>query len=256
MKRFDTVSIFKTTFHKVTVNQLLEYLIYAAQINRKTIIGHVNIRAMNFAHEMPWYRDYFNNADLVFCDGFGVLLGARLLGQSVQSAHRMTAPDFIEDLALACEKQDVSLFLLAGQPGVVDKAITKFKAIAPNLRIQGHHGHFDKSGKENDEVIQKINTFKPDILYVGFGMPLQERWILDNLNKIEARVFLPLGACLDFYTDTVYRGPRWLTDNGFEWLTRLMIEPSRLWDRYIVGNPLFFYRILKQRISKDVTTNS
>jgi N-acetylglucosaminyldiphosphoundecaprenol N-acetyl-beta-D-mannosaminyltransferase len=256
MKNFDKVSIFKTTFHKVTVNQLIEYLVDAAQIEKKTIIGHVNIRGMNFAHEIPWYRDYFNNADLVFCDGFGVLLGARLLGYSVQSVHRMTAPDFIEDLALACEKQNASLFLLAGEPGVVDKAITKFKAIAPNLRIQGHHGYFDKSGEENDAVIQKINAFKPDILYVGFGMPLQERWILDNLDKVETRVFLPLGACLDFYTNTVSRGPRWLTNSGFEWLTRLITQPSRLWDRYVVGNPLFFYRVLKQRFTEGVKTNS
>jgi N-acetylglucosaminyldiphosphoundecaprenol N-acetyl-beta-D-mannosaminyltransferase len=86
---------------------------------------------------------------------------------------------------------------------------------------------------------------------VGFGMPLQERWILDNINRIEARVFLPLGACLDFYTGNVYRGPRWMTDRGLEWLTRLFTEPQRLWERYVVGNPLFFYRLLKQRVTQS-----
>lgn len=204
---------------------------------------------MNFAHELHWYQDFINNADLVFCDGFGVLLAARLLGYSVRSVHRMTAPDFIEDLALACEKQGVSLFLLAGEPGVVDKAIAKLGVLAPSLRVQGHHGHFEKSGKENNFVIDKIDAFKPGILYVGFGMPLQERWILDNISRIEARVFLPLGACLDFYTNTIYRGPRWMTDRGLEWLARLITEPSRLWERYVIGNPLFFYRVLKQSVA-------
>lgn len=256
MKNFDEVSLLKTKFHKVTVQQLIEYIVGTAQVEKKTIVGNVNVRAMNFAHELSWYRDFLNKADLVFCDGFGVLLGAKLLGYSLQSVHRMTAPDFIDDLALACDKQNVSIFLLAGEPGVVDKAITQLKAIAPNLRIQGHHGYFDKSGEENDAVIQKINAFKPDILYVGFGMPLQEQWILDNLDKVEARVFLPLGACLDFYTNTVSRGPRWLTDRGFEWLTRLITQPSRLWDRYVVGNPLFFYRVLKQRFTERIKTNS
>lgn len=254
MKMFDEVNVMNTRFHKVMVNQLIEYIVETAKFEKKTIVGNVNVRGMNFAHELSWYRDFLNKADLVFCDGFGVLLGARLLGYSVQPAHRMTAPDFIDDLALACEKQNVSLFLLAGKPGVVDKAITKFQAITPNLRVQGHHGYFDKSGEENDAVIQQINTFSPDVLYVGFGMPIQERWILDNLNKIESRVFLPLGACLDFYTDTVYRGPRWLTDSGFEWLTRLITEPSRLWERYIVGNPLFLYRVFKQRITEGGAT--
>ena len=250
MKTFPEVKLFDTRFHKVKVQELIDYIAEAAKNKKKTIVGNVNVRAMNFAYEKSWYRDFLNNADLVFCDGFGVLLAAKLSGYSLQAVHRMTAPDYLEDLALKCEKENVSLFLLAGKPGVVDKAITKLVSIAPNLRIHGHHGYFDKSGKENDLVIEKINDFQPDVLYIGFGMPLQESWILDNCNKIEARVFLPLGACLDFYTDSIYRGPRWLTDNGFEWLTRLITEPTRLWDRYIVGNPLFLFRVLKQRISQ------
>ena len=254
MQSFDEVSLLQTRFHKLTVNELIDYIVKAASLEKKTVVGHVNVRAMNFACEMTWYRDFFNNADLVFCDGFGVLLGARLLGYSIQSVHRMTCPDYIENLALACEQQDVSLFIIAGKPGLVDKTITKLRTIAPNLRIQGHHGYFEKSGAENDLVIQKINKFNPGILYIGFGMPLQERWILDNINCIQARVFLPLGACLDFYTDTVYRGPRWMTDYGFEWLTRLITEPQRLWNRYIFGNPLFLYRILRQRIAEGITT--
>lgn len=250
MRTFPEIKLFNTRFHKVQVQELIEYIVEAAKNKKKTIVENVNVRAMNFAYEKSWYRDFLNNADLVFCDGFGVLLAAKLNGYSLQSVHRMTAPDYLEDLALKCEKENVSLFLLAGKPGVVDKAITKLVSIAPNLRVHGHHGYFDKSGKENDIVIEKINRFQPDILYVGFGMPLQQSWILNNFNKIQTRVFLPLGACLDFYTDSVYRGPRWLTDNGFEWLTRLITEPTRLWDRYIVGNPLFLYRVLKQRISQ------
>ena len=254
MKCFDEVKLLETRFHKVTVDELIEYVVEAAQIEKKTIVGNVNVRAMNFAHEMSWYREFINKADLVFCDGFGVLLGAKLQGYSLQSVHRMTCPDYIESFALACERQDVSLFLLAGKPGVVDKTVEKLSSIAPKLRIQGHHGHFEKSGAENDVVIQKINEFSPDILYIGFGMPLQERWLLDNLNRLEAHVCLPLGACLDFYTGTLYRGPRWMTDYGLEWLTRLFTEPSRLWERYVLGNPLFLYRVLRKRIAQGVVT--
>ncbi len=254
MRKFEEVIILKTRFHKVKVDELIEYVVKAAKIEKKTIVGNVNVRAMNFACELPWYRDFLNNANLVFCDGFGVLLGAKLSGYSVESVHRMTCPDYIEELALACEQEDVSLFLLAGRPGVVDKAIAKLKAIAPNLRIQGHHGYFEKSGEENDSIINKINEVKPGVLYVGFGMPSQERWILDNLDRVEARVLLPLGACLDFYTGSIYRGPRWMTDRGLEWLTRLTTEPGRLWERYVLGNSLFFYRVLthdsRSRISK------
>lgn len=248
---FEEIEILGTRFHKLTVCQLLGYIVRAAKSEKKTVIGHVNIKAMNLAYEMPWYRDFFNNADLVFCDGFGVLLSARILGYSVHPTHRMTCPDYIEKLVLGCEKANVSIFLLAGEPGVVDVAIKKMTTLAPNLRVSGHHGYFEKYGHQNNAIIEKINRFKPDILYIGFGMPLQERWLLDNFDCLDARVFLPLGACLDFYTNTVYRGPRWLTNRGMEWLTRLVIEPKRLWRRYIVGNPLLFYRILKQMVTRQ-----
>jgi N-acetylglucosaminyldiphosphoundecaprenol N-acetyl-beta-D-mannosaminyltransferase len=249
-KLFEEIVVLGTRFHKVSVCQLLNYIVQCAKLNKKTVIGHVNTRAMNLAHELPWYKSFFNKADLVFCDGFGVLLGAKMLGYSVQSFHRMTCPDYIENLILACEQHNVSLFLLAGQPGVADKAIAQMTLIAPRLRVAGHHGHFEKSGQQNNDVIEKINQFKPDVLYIGFGMPLQERWIIDNFDQLEVRVFLPLGACLDFYTGNVSRGPRWMTNRGLEWLSRLIVEPNRLWKRYIVGNPLFFYRILKQAIAK------
>ncbi|MBR8839341.1 MAG: WecB/TagA/CpsF family glycosyltransferase [Stigonema ocellatum SAG 48.90 = DSM 106950] len=252
MKKNDEIFLLGTRFHKVRVQELIDYVVNAGKIDKKTVIGNVNVRSMNFAYELPWYKDFLNKSDLVFCDGFGVILGAKILGYHVDSTHRMTCPDYIEDLALACERENVSLFLLAGKPGTVDKAIAKLTAVAPNLKLKGHHGYFEKSGKENEFVIQEINEFKPDVLYIGFGMPLQERWILNNLEQVEAKVFLPLGACLDFYTNTVYRGPRWMTDSGFEWLTRLVTEPHRLWERYIIGNPLFFYRVLEERIAKGL----
>jgi N-acetylglucosaminyldiphosphoundecaprenol N-acetyl-beta-D-mannosaminyltransferase len=248
LKKFPEINILNTKFHKLTVYDLIEYIVAAGNIDRKTIVAHTNVRGMNFACQLSWYRNFMNKADLVFCDGIGAILGAKILGYNIESVHRMTCPDYIENLVLACEQQNISLFLLAGEPGIVEKAIKKMQVIAPNLSVSGHHGYFNKNNDENESVIAEINKFKPDVLYIGFGMPLQERWILDNFDKIEARVFLPLGACLDFYTDSVYRGPRWLTDNGLEWLTRLVTEPTRLWERYIIGNPLFFYRILKQKI--------
>jgi N-acetylglucosaminyldiphosphoundecaprenol N-acetyl-beta-D-mannosaminyltransferase len=246
--KFEEIVLLGTKFHKIKVSELIQYVVKAAKLEKKTTISNVNVRAMNFAYDLPWYKDFINKSDLVFCDGFGVLLGAKFMGCCVDSGNRMTCPDYIEDLALTCERENVSLFLLAGEPGTVDKAITKLKIVAPNLKVKGHHGYFDKSGQENEIVIQKINKFKPDILYIGFGMPLQEDWVLRNIDQIDAKVFLPLGACLDFYTGNVYRGPRWMTNYGLEWLTRLVTEPGRLWERYVIGNPLFFYRVLQERI--------
>ncbi|MDY6900361.1 MAG: WecB/TagA/CpsF family glycosyltransferase [Cyanobacteriota bacterium] len=254
--QFDEIELLGTKFHKVRVQELINFIVKSATIDKKTVVGNVNVRAMNFACEMPWYKDFINRSDLVFCDGFGVLMGAKMCGCGVKSEHRMTCPDYIENLAVSCERNDVSLYLLAGKPGVVDKAIAKLKLIAPNLKVKGHHGYFHKSGTENEYVVNEINQFQPDVLYVGFGMPLQERWIIDNFDSINAKVFLPLGACLDFYTGAVYRGPRWMTNRGLEWLSRMFTEPKRLWQRYVVGNPLFFYRLIKERFTKRFKKSS
>ena len=77
---------------------------------------------MNFAYDLDWFRNFINRSDLVFCDGFGVLLAAKLNGYHVNSEHRMTCPDYIENLAKKCENNDVSIYLLAGKPGVVEKS--------------------------------------------------------------------------------------------------------------------------------------
>jgi N-acetylglucosaminyldiphosphoundecaprenol N-acetyl-beta-D-mannosaminyltransferase len=256
MEKFEEITVLGTKFHKLKVNDLINYIVQAGKLDKKTVVGNVNVRAMNFAYELPWYKEFINRSDVVFCDGFGVLLGAKICGYCLESCHRMTCPDYIEDLARACERENVSLFVLAGKPGTVDKAIAKLKVIAPNLKIKGHHGYFDKHGAENEVVIQQINDFKPDVLYVGFGMPLQERWIVNNFNRLDTKVFLPLGACLDFYTGAVYRGPRWMTDRGLEWVARLFTEPTRLWQRYVVGNPLFFSRVLREWFTKLVKKHS
>ena len=253
---FERINLLDVWFHKLTVHRLIPYIIDRANLEQKTVISHVNIRAMNFAHSVPSYRKFINSSDLVFCDGFGVILGAKIHGHDIQKKHRMTCPDYIERLAQACEAANVSIFLLAGCPGITDKAIAKLKDVAPTLRIDGHHGFFEKSGAENDAVIQQINDFHPDILYVGFGMPLQEEWIHTNIERLNAKVFLPLGACLDFYTNTVYRGPQWMTNRGFEWLSRLFIEPHRLWRRYLLGNPFFFYRIGKEYLLKKLKSRA
>lgn len=254
LQSVEKISVLGTQFHVISACQLVEQIVDFAKSNEKRIVGNVNVRAMNFACELPWYKNFINDCELVFCDGFGVLLSAKLNGYHVEPKHRMTCPDYIESLAKACERENCSLFLLAGKPGVVDQAIAKLHLVAPNLKIDGHHGYFQKNGQENETVIEKINQFEPDVLYVGFGMPLQERWILDNINKVNARVFLPLGACLDFYTGTVYRGPKFLTDNGLEWFSRLITEPHRLWSRYIIGNTLFFYRVFKELALKSLNT--
>jgi len=147
-----------------------------------------------------------------------------------------------------CEKKGHSLYLLGGAPGIAQKAGLMLSEKYPGLEIAGaHHGFFEKDGMANNIILSKINDRSPDILLVGFGSPLQEGWIHDNFERIDATVVWAVGGLFDFVSGNVRRGPRLMVDHGLEWLFRLIVEPGRLWKRYLIGNSLFVGRVLRMR---------
>jgi len=209
-------------------------------------VMYANIHVLNTAYDDAELRRILNQADLVYCDGAGVRLGARILGRYLPE--RMTGADWIYDLCLVCQDKGVTLYLLGGEPGVAAEAARILTARYPDLGIVGtHHGHYDHNGPENDAVIAEINALHPDILLVGFGTPLQEKWIDRHFERLQVPVVWAVGALVDFVAGKKPRAPRWMLDHGLEWLYRLKTEPRRLWKRYLVGNPLFLWRVLKQR---------
>jgi len=97
-----------------------------------------------------------------------------------------------------------------------------------------------------------INHSNAKVLIVGMGMPLQERWIIENQSKLSnVKIIMPVGALFDYLANSIPRGPKFMTDYGFEWLARLFIEPKRLWRRYLIGIPLVFSRIVKHRFTTN-----
>jgi N-acetylglucosaminyldiphosphoundecaprenol N-acetyl-beta-D-mannosaminyltransferase len=217
-------------------------------LNQKSIVSNVNVQALNIAFKNNWFRDFLNQSDIVFCDGFGVKVAAKILGYDIHE--RITYADWTWDLAELCERNNYSLYFLGGKQQVPELVAQNLKKRFHSLKVIGtHHGFFNKTPghPENEAVIQSINALKPDILLVGFGMPLQEKWIMENFDRLDVKVFLPVGAAFDYVSGNVRRAPRWMTDHGLEWLGRLIIEPRRLWKRYIIGIPVFFYRVLLQK---------
>jgi len=244
-----TISLLEIQLSLCDSEQLLQIVHQAIQQQEKALILSGNVQAFNLAHQHPWLRDFFNRATVVRIDGAGVRLGARLLGHV--TPHRMTWADFAWEVAEQAARHGHTLFLLGARPGVAQKAAQRLQSQCPNLQIVGvHHGYFDKQwgSVENEEIIQTINDTNPDILIVGFGMPVQERWLMENGEKLNAPVVFTGGAVFDYISGELQRAPRWMTRNGLEWLGRLLVEPGRLWTRYILGNPLFLWRILKQRV--------
>lgn len=232
-----------TEIDALSLDQLLWAIEDCVLSARLVVMSYVNIHTLNIAYVTPWFRGFLNESYLTFCDGVGVKLAAKLTGQLLQ--HRFTPPDFMELICERAAQHHWKLFFLGAKPGVAQNAADKLRLKLPGLQIQAHHGYFEKDvdARENREVVEKINRFQPHILVIGFGMPMQEKWILENLPSLKINIAFPAGALFDYLAEEVPRGPRWLTDNGLEWLSRLVIEPRRLWKRYLIGNPLFFWRI-------------
>jgi N-acetylglucosaminyldiphosphoundecaprenol N-acetyl-beta-D-mannosaminyltransferase len=247
--RLDRISLLGVKIDRLTQDALLGYICNTIQSQQKAIITYANVHAVNISQELPWFREFLNRAALTYCDGFGVKWGAKLLGLSIPQ--RFTPPDWFPLLAKTCSQNDYSLFFLGANPGIAERCSKNLQMQFPKLRIVGtQHGYFDKTQycEENEAVVQMINSSQPDILVVGFGMPAQERWLLENWERIQAHIALPVGAMLDYLAGEVPRAPHWMTDHGLEWLGRLIIEPERLWKRYFFGNPRFFWFILRQRL--------
>jgi N-acetylglucosaminyldiphosphoundecaprenol N-acetyl-beta-D-mannosaminyltransferase len=245
-----TANILGVRVHSVSVPEMLKLMKDAIIQRKRLIVSYVNVHGMNLSYKNPRFRERLNAAEITFCDGVGLRVGAKLLGQALD--HRNTPPDWIEDMARMCAENDFSIYLIGSKPGISEKAAEKLKETIPGLHIVGtYHGYFDKTSgsADNAEVIKKINDANPDLVVIGYGMPLQEFWLEESGDALTAPVLFPVGAALDYVAGETYRAPRWITDNGLEWLARLVVEPRRLWRRYVIGNPLFIFRVLRQRFT-------
>ena len=231
----------------LTVEELHAEIGRLVRGRERGLVLNVNAHCLNLCYEDPKLRGFFNGAEIVFCDGAGVMLGARILGRRIPE--RITYAEWAWRLAAFAAAQGFSLYFLGGRPGVAREAARRLIQSYPDLKIAGvRHGYFDHLA-ENEAVVAEINAAAPDILLVGLGMPHQERWLMENGHRLNVGVALTGGAVFDYVSGTLRRGPRFLTENGFEWLARLLVEPRRLWRRYLVGNPLFLLRVFYQRLN-------
>lgn len=244
----DHVGVLGVNIHPIRIKDLHKQIDNFIKDDGHALILNANINCINIAYKKSWLRSFLNKSDIVFCDGSGVMLGARLLGKTIHE--RITYADWIWQLAELANNKDYSLYLFGAMPGIADLAAKKLVDKFPDLKILGtHHGYFDKSigSVENETIIKEINELTPNILILGFGMPTQERWLMENWNRVETNIALTGGAVFDYVSGNLRRAPSWMTDNGMEWLGRVLIEPRRLWRRYLIGNPLFLWRIFLQR---------
>lgn len=237
---------------KVELHRLILGAVYE---RKKKIILNINARLVELAHTShKWLVQYMYDVDHVFCDGGGIQLGALLTGQVVPE--KITYNVWLWQLAKLCEEKNLSLYLLGGDSAVLQAAISNLRRHAPGLLINGHHGYFTKSKghTENEAVIAAINRFRPHILLICFGMPLQEDWLRQNGERIASYVFLTGGGALDYISGRVKTTPKIFSKLYLEWFYRLCQDPRRLWKRYLLGNVIFAKIMLGDIILRRLKT--
>ena len=201
-------------------------------------MSYVNAHVLNQANRDPELRSALQ--------GIGPRLLRRLRraarGEADRAAvpHRMTGADWIWGVASLCQERGLSLYLLGSDPGSAADAGAALRRWYPRLDIRGtHHGYFELGSAHSERVLEDIAEKQPDILLVGMGTPLQERWVEHYADRLEAPVVWTVGALFDYLSHRVPRAPHWLADHGLEWVFRLALEPRRMWRRYLLGNPAF-----------------
>jgi len=209
-------------------------------------LAFLNAHGANLAFRDPEYR-HFLKQFTVFADGIGVDLASKILYGKKFPAN-LNGTDFIPSLLASLSPGRV-ISLIGGEPGVAETAKASFASRFPQHKfIVISDGFFDD---EKEEILLAgMENQDTDILLVAFGNPKQEKLIAENCTQYHGTVAIGVGALFDFVAGRVPRAPEWMINLRIEWLYRLGLEPRRMWKRYVLGNPLFLARVLKQKLSR------
>jgi N-acetylglucosaminyldiphosphoundecaprenol N-acetyl-beta-D-mannosaminyltransferase len=211
----------------------------------KHTIFYINAHCLNIAYNDFEYRKLLNNADLMYPDGVGVVWASRLLGGP--ELEKMTGRDWIDEFCDLANTLQLKVYILAGKQGIAELAVEKLNSKWPDINFVGICDGYCIETKR-DEILQDISEKSPHILFVGLGSPTQEKWIAGNRNEIASPICWGVGALFDFVAEVELPVPRWMDELALEWFWRFLVDPLGKWDRYLVGIPMYIFRILKQRI--------
>ncbi len=214
-------------------------------------IAFFNAHAANLAASDPAYKEKLRRF-LVLPDGIGVDLGAKLISGQAFKAN-LNGTDFVPLLLQRC-RLPLKVALFGSAPGVADKACAVLMSTYPRHRFYvAAHGFTDDAGR--DQMLRSLSFSRPDMLLVALGNPRQENFIADHLDSSHAKIAIGVGALFDFLAGEMPRAPLWIRRARIEWMFRLTLEPRRLFGRYVIGNPAFLFRIIRQKLRRGAAAS-
>ena len=206
---------------------------------------------VNLQKDLEFYRVY-NQADYVVCDSRILLWFSGILGTKFKE--KISGSDFFPQFYHYYRNDEtIKIFLLGGDKGVAKTAQQKINAkVGRQIVIKAHSPSFgfEKNEAECQEIVNLINQSEATVLVIGVGSPKQEKWVSKYKGQLKnIRIFLALGATINFEAGKNKRAPKWMSETGLEWLHRLLSDPKRLWKRYLVDSLPFFGLALQQKLN-------
>ncbi len=241
------VSIGGFRFHAVNFAETIAAIDQALATGARGYVVTPNVDHVVEYGRNAAYRAACDAAWLRLADGMPIVWASRLLDRPLTA--RVAGSDLLPALCQMAAARNYPVFLLGGRAGVPERAAVRLTERFPGLRIAGVHAppdRFDPSGAAAETAVAAVNAARPALLFVGLGAPKQERWVGRHWERLQVTVAVCCGAAIDFAAGVQTRAPRWMQQNGLEWVWRLGRDPRRLWKRYLVRDVAFVGIFLKE----------
>jgi N-acetylglucosaminyldiphosphoundecaprenol N-acetyl-beta-D-mannosaminyltransferase len=240
------INLLNVDIHNVSVTELLE------KLKAGGVVFTPNVDHLIKLQKDPDFYKAYQLADYRVCDSQILIYASRFLGTPLKE--KISGSDLFPIFYnYYKEDQDIRIFLLGAAEGVAKKAQQRINAqIGRDIIVEAYSPSFgfEKNEEECLKIVDAINQSGATVLAIGVGAPKQEMWISKYRSELKnIKIFLAIGATIDFEAGNVSRSPEWMSQVGLEWLYRLLCEPKRLWKRYLLDDLPFFWLILKQRLN-------
>ncbi len=235
----------------MTLTELIDQHVFSNSIkdldfNSKMSLNTINAHSYCVSRKDIVFQNALLNSDFLLADGVSIVLAAKFLLN--KKIIKIAGADLHLHLLDFGNRFNKRIFYLGSSQETLRKIHLKVNKNYPNIELKSFSPPFKQefNNLENENMISRINLFKPDILFIGMTAPKQEKWLEQNKHKLDAQVTASIGAVFDFYAGNIDRAPDWMIDLGMEWFFRLYKEPRRMWRRYLVNNFIFILIMFKE----------
>jgi len=242
----DKVVLLDIKFDNLRLAKILKNFIITMETKSKKTVSFINADCLNKTVVDPNYKKTLQQSDYILPDGSGINMACNIINNPLRE--NLNGTDLFPSICSLAQQHSYSIYLLGAKEGVAKKVKEELLLKYSSLNIVGYHDGYTPY-KDMQMLIEDINNSRANILLVALGAPMQEVFIQKYKNKINVNLFLGVGGLFDFYSNRIKRAPLFLRELGFEWVYRMMQEPQRMWKRYILGNPLFLYRVYQYKNS-------